>query len=54
MKDMERVEAAAKPQMATKRQWQTPVLEILPIAATKNNGLVAPGDGTFSPSPTGS
>lgn len=37
-----------------KKQWQTPTLDVLPVNATFNNGLVAPGDGTFSPSPTGS
>ncbi len=54
MKDIGQVEAAAKPQAFGKRQWQTPVLEILPISATQNNGLIAPGDDIFSPSPTGS
>lgn len=37
-----------------KLPWQTPELDVLPAAMTRNNGLVAPGDGTFSPSPTGS
>ncbi len=39
---------------AAKLPWQTPEVEILPAAQTQNNGLIAPGDGTFSPSPTGS
>jgi len=39
---------------AAKQPWQTPDFEVLPVQQTANNGLVAPGDGTFSPSPTGS
>ncbi len=54
MKDVEQAVTAAKPQAGTKRLWQTPILEVLPVAATQNNGLVAPGDDIFSPSPTGS
>ncbi|HEV7289959.1 hypothetical protein [Sphingomonas sp.] len=38
----------------TKQPWQTPDFETLAVRETANNGLVAPGDGTFSPSPTGS
>lgn len=38
----------------TKQLWQTPDFETLAVGETANNGLVAPGDGTFSPSPTGS
>ncbi|MET4700010.1 hypothetical protein ABIE65_003047 [Constrictibacter sp. MBR-5] len=39
---------------AAKQPWQTPDFEVLPVQQAANNGLVAPGDGTFSPSPTGS
>lgn len=39
---------------AAKQPWQTPDFEVLAVQQTANNGLVAPGDGTFSPSPTGS
>jgi hypothetical protein len=39
---------------ATKAPWQTPDFEVLSTTQTANNGLVAPGDGTYSPSPTGS
>jgi len=38
----------------TKQPWQTPDFETLSVRETANNGLVAPGDATFSPSPTGS
>lgn len=37
-----------------KLPWQTPDLEILSASQTQNNGLVAPGDDIYSPSPTGS
>ena len=39
---------------AAKQPWQTPDFEVLSLNQTANNGLVAPGDGTFSPSPSGS
>ena len=38
----------------TKQPWQTPDFETLAVGETANNGLIAPGDGTFSPSPSGS
>jgi hypothetical protein len=37
-----------------KQPWQTPDFDVLSVQQTANNGLVAPGDGTFSPSPSGS
>lgn len=43
-------EAPATPRL----KWQTPDFEVLQTAQTSNNGLVAPGDDIFSPSPTGS
>ena len=39
---------------APRLKWQTPDFEVLQTDQTSNNGLVAPGDDIFSPSPTGS
>ncbi|GGB63704.1 hypothetical protein GCM10011505_50330 [Tistrella bauzanensis] len=39
---------------AAKLPWQTPDLEVLTVGQTQNNGLIPPGDGTYSPSPSGS
>lgn len=54
MTDSARRVAPDETRTMPKRPWQTPHLEVLPVVATQNNGLVAPGDGTFSPSPSGS
>jgi hypothetical protein len=54
MKDEQQKYLVREMPVSAKRPWETPALEVLPIGATQNNGLVAPGDGTFSPSPTGS
>lgn len=40
--------------LEAKQPWKTPDFEVLSVQQTNNNGLVAPGDGTFSPSPSGS
>lgn len=54
MSDIKQAGNGGDPSRADKLPWQTPDLEVLPAAMTRNNGLVAPGDGTFSPSPSGS
>jgi hypothetical protein len=54
MSDTNQTETRRDPSANAKLPWQTPALEVLPAAQTRNNGLIAPGDGTFSPSPTGS
>ncbi|MFP5453976.1 MAG: hypothetical protein ACLGHK_00560 [Alphaproteobacteria bacterium] len=38
----------------TKLPWHRPEIDMLSAQETANNGLVAPGDGPYSPSPTGS
>jgi len=54
MSDIERDEIGHDPTRVAKLPWQTPDIEILPASMTQNNGLVAPGDDIFSPSPSGS
>lgn len=54
MSDIKQAELEHNPPRAAKLPWQTPDMEIMPVGQTQNNGLVAPGDGTFSPSPSGS
>lgn len=54
MNDIKQNQPGHEPSRPAKLPWQTPDLEILSASQTQNNGLVAPGDGTFSPSPSGS
>lgn len=53
MRDLEDMVTADK-NPAVKKIWQAPDYDTLSARGTANNGLVAPGDGTFSPSPSGS
>jgi len=55
MNDMKKSETGRdEMSVAAKLPWQSPAIAVLPVAQTQNNGLVAPGDDIFSPSPTGS